>query len=111
VQNGYESRASPAYFNRNLKYYIFLFKLLVATNNKENYMTLKEVRPGQTCTVCSVAKGNDSIRHRIFDMGVTSGVKITMVKVAPLGDPIEVVVRGYNLSLRKKEAELIDVEE
>lgn len=73
-------------------------------------MTLKEVRTGQSCIVSSVTEGNDSIRHRIFDMGVTPGVKITMVKVAPLGDPIEVVVRGYNLSLRKKEAELIQVE-
>lgn len=73
-------------------------------------MTLKNLKPGQTCTVSSVLDGETAIRHRIFDMGVTPGVEITMVKVAPLGDPIEVVVRGYNLSLRKKEADLVEVE-
>ncbi|HZK19218.1 MAG TPA: ferrous iron transport protein A [Treponemataceae bacterium] len=72
-------------------------------------MTLKDVKPGQTCKVLKVHKGEESIHYRIFDMGITPGVEIKMIKTAPLGDPIEVVLRGYNLSLRKNEAELVEV--
>ncbi len=68
--------------------------------------TLKEFAPSEKGTVCAVtAQGR--IRRRLFDMGVTPGTEITMKKVAPLGDPIEVTIRGYELSLRKSEAECV----
>lgn len=69
-------------------------------------MTLKELKPGQSGVVDSV-KGAGNIRRRVLEMGVTPGVKIDVIKVAPLGDPVEVMLRGYNLSLRKEEAEAI----
>lgn len=70
---------------------------------------LKEFAIGQRGVVCSVtAEGR--IRRRLFDMGVTPGAEIVMKKVAPLGDPIEVTVRGYELSLRKSEAECVNME-
>jgi ferrous iron transport protein A len=72
-------------------------------------MTLREMKPGEICTVSTIAEGDSALRSRIFDMGVTPGVKLKMIKTAPLGDPVEIVVRGYNLSLRKKEAEIINV--
>ena len=57
-----------------------------------------------------VGIGESAIKRRIMDMGITKGVKITVRKLAPLGDPIEMTVRGYELSLRKADAELIEVE-
>lgn len=69
-------------------------------------MTLREIKPGQSGIVDSV-KGSGNIRRRILEMGVTPGVELSVVKVAPMGDPIEVKVRGYDLSLRKEEAEAI----
>lgn len=71
--------------------------------------TLKEVVYGQTVTVTKVA-GVGSVKRRIMDMGITKGVEIYVRKVAPLGDPIELTVRGYELSLRKADAEMIEVE-
>lgn len=71
-------------------------------------MTLRELKPGQSGVVDSV-KGEGGIRRRVLEMGVTPGTKIDVVKVAPLGDPVEVVLRGYNLSLRKEEAEAINL--
>lgn len=66
-------------------------------------MTLKDLKPGQEGTVVSIGdKG--PVRKRIMDMGVTPGATIKVIKVAPLGDPIEVNIRGYELSLRKSEA-------
>ena len=72
-------------------------------------MTLNEVPVGGVCTV---AKLNDTgkLRRRIMDMGITKGVEIKVVKIAPLGDPMELNVRGYELSLRKNEAESIEVQ-
>ncbi|MFQ9510096.1 MAG: FeoA family protein [Lachnospiraceae bacterium] len=71
-------------------------------------MTLKELKPGQTGIVSSIgAKG--MMKRRIMDMGVTPGVEMKVIKVAPLGDPVEVNVRGYELSLRKEEANQIEV--
>ena len=71
--------------------------------------TLKDFVPDEKGTVCAVtAEGR--IRRRLFDMGVTPGAEIVMKKVAPLGDPIEVTIRGYELSLRKSEAEYILME-
>ncbi len=68
--------------------------------------TLKDVAVGQTVKVCRLG-GEGAIRRRIMDMGITKGTDIYVRKVAPLGDPIEVTVRGYELSLRKGEAENI----
>nr|WP_318741140.1 ferrous iron transport protein A [uncultured Treponema sp.] len=72
-------------------------------------MTLKEVKPGTTVLVTKVS-GEGAIKRRIMDMGITKGIEIYVRKVAPLGDPVEVTVRGYELSVRKADAELIDVE-
>ena len=71
--------------------------------------TLKQVKVGQTCTVKRV-HGEGALRRRIMDMGITRGVEVYIRKVAPLGDPVEVQVRGYELSLRKADAEMIEVE-
>ena len=72
-------------------------------------MTLKEAKVGQNVKV-SRLKGGGAVKRRIMDMGITKGVDIFVRKVAPLGDPIEVTVRGYELSLRKSDAAMIDVE-
>lgn len=71
-------------------------------------MTLKEVKIGETVTVQKLT-GKGAIKRRIMDMGITKGVRIYVRKVAPLGDPIEVTVRGYELSLRKEDAMMIEV--
>lgn len=71
-------------------------------------MTLKDVSIGKTVRVLKL-NGEGALRRRIMDMGITKGVKITVRKVAPLGDPLELTVRGYELSLRKSDAELIEV--
>lgn len=71
--------------------------------------TLREVACGQTVTVKKLS-GAGPVKRRIMDMGITKGVSIYVRKVAPLGDPIEVTVRGYELSLRKEDAEMIEVE-
>ncbi len=72
--------------------------------------TLKEARIGDTVTVTRI-RGEGAIKRRIMDMGITKGTDIYVRKVAPLGDPIEVKVRGYELSIRKADAENIEVEE
>lgn len=72
-------------------------------------MTLKDLKPGQEGIVVSVGE-KGAMRRRIMDMGVTPGTTVKVIKVAPLGDPIEVNVRGYELSLRKSEAEQIQLE-
>ena len=71
--------------------------------------TLREVACGQTVTVKKLS-GAGPVKRRIMDMGITKGVEIFVRKVAPLGDPVEVTVRGYELSLRKADAEMIEVE-
>lgn len=71
--------------------------------------TLREVACGWTVTVKKLS-GAGPVKRRIMDMGITKGVSIYVRKVAPLGDPIEVTVRGYELSLRKADAEMIEVE-
>ncbi len=71
--------------------------------------TLKEVECGKTVTVKRLS-GEGPVKRRIMDMGITKGVDIFVRKVAPLGDPIEITVRGYELSLRKADAEMITVE-
>ena len=72
-------------------------------------MTLKEVGIGKTAKVVKLT-GEGPVRRRIMDMGITKGVDVFVRKVAPLGDPVEVTVRGYELSLRKADAEMIEVE-
>jgi ferrous iron transport protein A len=71
-------------------------------------MTLKDLKPGEEGIVASIGE-KGPIRRRIMDMGVTPGASIKVVKVAPLGDPIEVTIRGYELSLRKDEAKQIQM--
>ncbi|MEG0295223.1 MAG: FeoA family protein [Clostridium sp.] len=72
-------------------------------------MTLRELVPGEVGTIISVGQ-KGPVRRRLMDMGVTPGVDVKIIKVAPLGDPIEINIRGYELSLRKDEAEQIEVE-
>lgn len=71
--------------------------------------TLKEVAIGDTVKVVKVG-GEGAVRRRIMDMGITKGIELYVRKVAPLGDPIEITVRGYELSIRKADAECIEVE-
>jgi ferrous iron transport protein A len=71
--------------------------------------TLKEAQTGETVTVVKLL-GEGPLKRRIMDMGITKGTKLYVRKVAPLGDPVEVRVRGYELSIRKSDAELIEVD-
>lgn len=73
-------------------------------------MTLKDARIGQTVKVSRLT-GEGAVKRRIMDMGITKGVEVYVRKVAPLGDPVEVTVRGYELSLRKADALMIEVEQ
>ncbi|SDB21967.1 ferrous iron transport protein A [Eubacterium oxidoreducens] len=77
---------------------------------KENAMkTLKDIKVGESCKVIKL-HGEGPVKRRIMDMGITKGVEINVRKVAPLGDPIELNIRGYELSIRKNDAEMIEVE-
>ncbi len=71
--------------------------------------TLKNARIGETVTVKKL-NGEGAVKRRIMDMGITKGTDVYVRKVAPLGDPIEVTVRGYELSLRKQDAEMIEID-
>ena len=71
--------------------------------------TLRQVKVGETVTVVKL-HGEGAVKRRIMDMGVTKGVQVYVRKVAPLGDPVEVNVRGYELSIRKNDAEMIEVQ-
>ncbi|MCR4861795.1 MAG: ferrous iron transport protein A [Ruminococcus sp.] len=70
--------------------------------------TLREMAIGKTVKIVKV-HGEGAVRRRIMDMGITKGTEVTVRKVAPLGDPIEVTVRGYELSIRKADAEMVEV--
>ena len=70
--------------------------------------TLKEIKVGETAKVVKLY-GEGAVKRRIMDMGITKGVELCVRKVAPLGDPMEVTVRGYELSIRKADAEMIEV--
>jgi ferrous iron transport protein A len=70
--------------------------------------TLKEVKIGETVKVSKI-NGEGAVKRRIMDMGITRGTEIYVRKVAPLGDPVEVTVRGYELSIRKADAAMVDV--
>ena len=71
--------------------------------------TLRQVKVGETVTVVKL-HGEGAVKRRIMDMGITKGVQVYVRKVAPLGDPVEVTVRGYELSIRKNDAEMIEVQ-
>lgn len=71
--------------------------------------TLRQIRCGNTVRVIKL-HGEGPVKRRIMDMGITKGVEVSVRKVAPLGDPLEVTVRGYELSIRKADAEMIEVE-
>ncbi len=71
--------------------------------------TLRDVKVGETCSVVKL-HGEGAVKRRIMDMGITKGAEIYIRKVAPLGDPVEVTVRGYELSLRKADCEMIEVQ-
>ena len=71
--------------------------------------TLKEVKVGEYAKVVKL-HGEGAIKRRIMDMGITKGVEVYVRKVAPLGDPVEITVRGYELSIRKADAEMVEVE-
>lgn len=71
--------------------------------------TLRDVKVGETCSVVKL-HGEGAVKRRIMDMGITKGAEIYIRKVAPLGDPIEVTVRGYELSLRKADCEMIEIQ-
>lgn len=71
--------------------------------------TLRDAKVGETVKVVKL-HGEGSVKRRIMDMGITKGVDIYIRKLAPLGDPVEVTVRGYELSLRKADAEMVEVE-
>ena len=70
--------------------------------------TLRDAKVGETVRI-SKLRGEGAVKRRIMDMGITKGVEVYVRKVAPLGDPVEVTVRGYELSLRKADAEMIEV--
>ena len=70
--------------------------------------TLRQAKVGETVTVVKL-HGEGAVKRRIMDMGITKGVQVYVRKVAPLGDPVEVNVRGYELSIRKNDAEMIEV--
>lgn len=73
-------------------------------------MTLKSLKPGRKGEVISIEE-TGAFRRRLYDMGITPGTVITVLKVAPLGDPLEIFLRGYHLSLRKEQAQKIKVRE
>lgn len=79
------------------------------SKGKNIMKTLRDVKVGQTVTVRRLS-GEGPVKRRIMDMGITKGASIFVRKVAPLGDPVEVTVRGYELSIRKADAEMIEIE-
>ncbi len=72
--------------------------------------TLKDVKVGETVTIRKIT-GEGAVKRRIMDMGLTKGVELKIRKVAPLGDPIELTVRGYELSIRKVDAMMVELED
>ena len=72
--------------------------------------TLRDIKVGETAKVLKI-NGEGKVKRRIMDMGITKGTEIYVRKVAPLGDPVEVTVRGYELSIRKDDADILEMEE
>ena len=75
-----------------------------------DHWTLEDLTPGQSGTILSIANKSGTVKRRLVDMGLTPGTEVRVTKIAPLGDPIEVSLRGYELSLRKEDARNIQVE-
>lgn len=73
-------------------------------------MTLAELKPGQEGVIARIGAAAGSVKRRLMDMGVLAGERVKVEKMAPLGDPIEVLIKGYHLSLRRKEAAGIEIE-
>ena len=73
--------------------------------------TLKDVKIGESVTVKKLSGNDGALKRRVMDMGITKGSTVYIRKVAPLGDPVEITVRGYELSLRREDAECVEVEE
>ena len=86
-----------------------MFEAELGGKKGKDLKTLKNARGGETVKVLKLT-GEGPVKRRIMDMGITKGVEVYVRKVAPLGDPIEVTVRGYELSLRKADAEMIVIE-
>lgn len=80
----------------------------VMEQSQQGKKNLRQVKCGETVTVARL-EGSGAVKRRIMDMGITKGTQIYVRKVAPLGDPVEVTVRGYELSLRRADAEMIQV--
>lgn len=83
--------------------------MLISVKENAVMRTLKEVKIGETVKVVKI-HGEGALKRRIMDMGITKGVEIFVRKVAPLGDPVEINLRGYELSLRRADAEMVEVE-
>lgn len=79
-------------------------------NTEVNMPTLRDAKVGETLKVVRI-NGEGAVKRRIMDMGITRGVQVHIRKVAPLGDPVELTVRGYELSIRKADADMIEVEQ
>ncbi len=95
-------------FDRTVK--AILSKIRILLGKGENGMkTLRQAKVGDTVRVVKL-HGEGAVKRRIMDMGITRGVAVSIRKVAPLGDPVEVTVRGYELSIRKADADMIEVE-
>lgn len=73
-------------------------------------MKIRELKPGQRATITGFEPGSGSYRHQLMSMGLTRGASLTLSRIAPLGDPIEICVRGYSLTLRKAEASILEIE-
>ncbi len=73
--------------------------------------TLRDVKVGETVKVKKLAGADGALKRRVMDMGVTKGSEIYVRKVAPLGDPVEITIRGYELSLRKEDAQIVEIED
>lgn len=89
---------------------LFIEKELAQTNKGEAMKTLKDAKVGTTVVV-SRLQGEGPTKRRIMDMGITKGTMVKVQKIAPLGDPMEITVRGYELSIRKMDAEMIELVE
>ena len=84
-------------------------KNTISFKEEEDMKTLREVKVGESVKVVKL-HGEGAVKRRIMDMGITRGTEVHVRKVAPLGDPVELTVRGYELSLRKADAEMVEVE-
>ena len=87
------------------------FAIAKVENRRDADMrTLKDVKIGESVTVKKLSGNDGALKRRVMDMGITKGSTVYIRKVAPLGDPVEITVRGYELSLRKADAQIVEVE-